>query len=36
MYLYNTKTHKLEEFIPWNKETIILDTEIINSGNKLK
>ena len=26
MYLYNTKTHKLEEFIPWNKEKVTMYT----------
>lgn len=26
MYLYNTKTHKIEEFIPWNKEKVTMYT----------
>jgi len=26
MYLYNTKTHKLEEFIPWNKDKVTMYT----------
>ena len=26
MYLYNTKTHKIEEFIPWNKDKVTMYT----------
>ena len=26
MYLYNTKTHKIEEFIPWNKDNVTMYT----------
>ena len=26
MYLYNTKTHRIEEFIPWNKDKVTMYT----------